>query len=48
MPDMLLATLSLFTLLAVAGLAFWSKKRTEARMDSDAPKSRLAKDAPDH
>ena len=48
MPDMLLAALSLFTLLTVAGLALWSKKRTEARMESDAKKSTLAKDAPNH
>lgn len=39
--------LSLFTLLAVAVFALWSKERTEERRhDPNAPKSTLAKDGP--
>lgn len=45
----LIVFLALATLIAVAVLAFISKRRTEQRMqDEDAEKSTLAADAPDH
>ena len=45
--DVLLIALSLGTLLIVVGFALWSKRATENRLErSDAPKSTLAKDAP--
>jgi hypothetical protein len=43
----LLGILTLTTMLAVIVFALVSKKKVEERRDSDAPKSRLAKDAPD-
>ncbi|WP_172839342.1 hypothetical protein [Tateyamaria omphalii] len=44
----LLAVLALATLVMVIVFALVSKRKTEQRMnDDDAPKSRLAKDAPD-
>ncbi len=46
--DILIIFLALFTLLAVLVFALVSKRRTEKRMrDENAPKSTLAKDAPD-
>lgn len=45
----LIVILPLFTLLAVIAFALINKKRTqERRKDDIAPKSTLAKDAPDH
>ena len=45
----LVPLLALVTLLAVAIFALVSKNRTERRLhDYNAPKSTLAKDAPDH
>lgn len=43
----LLGILALGTMAAVIVIALWSKNRTEKRRHSDAPKSTLAKDAPD-
>jgi hypothetical protein len=43
----LLGVLALGTMLAVTVFALVSKRSVEDRRDSDAPKSRLAKDAPD-
>lgn len=41
--------LALFTLLAVAIFALWSKRKTEARLDDPTtPKSTLAADKNDH
>lgn len=46
--DFFLLFLALFTLLAVIGFALVSKRRVEKRRhDENAPKSTLAKDAPD-
>lgn len=45
----LITILALFTLLAVTVFALVSKERVERRRkDPEAPKSRLAADAPDH
>lgn len=45
----LVPLLALFTLLAVVVFALVSKNRVEKRRkDENAPKSTLAKDAPDH
>ncbi|SEW19240.1 hypothetical protein SAMN04488515_1512 [Cognatiyoonia koreensis] len=46
--ELLLGGLSIFTLLTVAALALYSKKRTETRLERDTKKSTLAKDGPDH
>lgn len=46
-PFLFPALLSIGTIGAVIVFALWSRKRTIDRMqDDDAPKSRLAKDAP--
>lgn len=46
--EYLVPLLALFTMLTLIVFALVSKKRTEDRMDSDAPKSSLAADGPDH
>lgn len=47
--NFLLPLLAMLTLLGVAGMALISKERVERRRkDPNAPKSTLAKDAPDH
>ncbi len=42
----LIAALALVTMGLAIGFAMWSKKRTEQRLQEDAPKSSLAKDGP--
>jgi len=47
--DFLIPVLAITTLLIAVGLAYVSKKQTEAKMDDpNAEKSVLASDTPDH